>query len=733
MDDNLFHTDINIINKKLYSDLELNTIVNNYNLIKTNLDNNETVYYPDSKNRIYGWRYYMKYKQEPKKHILKEGYLTCVKLSLIKNYQIYKSLYKNLIELKKYEMVLETYNNDQISELYAQMINSLNTIIDYFIKLDDIDIYKLKEQYDETEYKFNEINKLLIKNLPSIRYFFEELLIGDIRENNIKLEEYKTSIHYYTKKLLEPKIEISNIKTQIKENGRQILKLDEIYFENVKIVLLLLNQQNYEIFKIFLKSYPSDNNLLEWIKTNSNSYINFNYKDTYLHLIATHGNYPKSINYMIRNKWTVKTECAQIALEKKNYKSAHILIRSNETKQNKIVNGKFITDLIFDDKFISDQERYKFIKEILDKNINYKLTNTNIDNLTKIINYDNSLDIIKLLINKNKLKPDDITLSTINKCLKLEKIETLEILYPYISLKDQEQIPFIFFEQTKNDTTKNIKLLKLILKNCDINYTDKNKESIIFKAIKNKRIDSIKLLIDKKADLFIRNIKNQNTLIYSISQNNHEAIKLLIDQKSNNKNLINMTNKKKNVFILSLDSKEPIKIIKILLKDKRSRTSINKLDREGKNIYSYLINKYKTDQITKKIILNLILPIAKLNNRTNKPILIQAQEQNDYIFVYEIVLFLLKSEQIYIETLENINGFDQLLKSNRPIIVKLNKNQNEINYYSSIMLYLRQNILRFEKMNNFLSIFLLSILNSVYKIMLKYEIKQKNHNIFNIT
>ena len=733
MDDNLFHTDINIINKKLYSDLELNTIVNNYNLIKTNLDNNETVYYPDSKNRIYGWRYYMKYKQEPKKHILKEGYLTCVKLSLIKNYQIYKSLYKNLIELKKYEMVLETYNNDQISELYAQMINSLNTIIDYFIKLDDIDIYKLKEQYDETEYKFNEINKLLIKNLPSIRYFFEELLIGDIRENNIKLEEYKTSIHYYTKKLLEPKIEISNIKTQIKENGRQILKLDEIYFENVKIVLLLLNQQNYEIFKIFLKSYPSDNNLLEWIKTNSNSYINFNYKNTYLHLIATHGNYPKSINYMIRNKWTVKTECAQIALEKKNYKSAHILIRSNETKQNKIVNGKFITDLIFDDKFISDQERYKFIKEILDKNINYKLTNTNIDNLTKIINYDNSLDIIKLLINKNKLKPDDITLSTINKCLKLEKIETLEILYPYISLKDQEQIPFIFFEQTKNDTTKNIKLLKLILKNCDINYTDKNKESIIFKAIKNKRIDSIKLLIDKKADLFIRNIKNQNTLIYSISQNNHEAIKLLIDQKSNNKNLINMTNKKKNVFILSLDSKEPIKIIKILLKDKRSRTSINKLDREGKNIYSYLINKYKTDQITKKIILNLILPIAKLNNRTNKPILIQAQEQNDYIFVYEIVLFLLKSEQIYIETLENINGFDQLLKSNRPIIVKLNKNQNEINYYSSIMLYLRQNILRFEKMNNFLSIFLLSILNSVYKIMLKYEIKQKNHNIFNIT
>tara|TARA_Y100000780_G_C13692917_1_gene420277 strand:+ start:2266 stop:4467 length:2202 start_codon:yes stop_codon:yes gene_type:complete len=733
MDDNIFHTDINIINKKLYSDLELNTIVNNYNLIKTNLDNNETVYYPDSKNRIYGWRYYMRYKQEPKKHILKEGYLTCVKLSLIKNYQIYKSLYKNLIELKKYEMVLETYNNDQMSELYDQMIISLNTIIDYFIKLDDIDIYKLKEQYDETEYKFNEINKLLIKNLPSIRYFFEELLIGDIRDNNIKLEDYKTSIHYYTKKLLEPKIELSNIKTQIKENGRQILKLDEIYFENVKIVLLLLNQQNYEIFKIFLKSYPSDNNLLEWIKTNSNSYINFNYKDTYLHLIATHGDYPKSINYMIRNNWTVKTECAQIALEKKNYKSAHILIRSNETKQNKIVNGKFITDLIFDDKFISDQERYKFIKEILDKNINYKLTNTNIDNLTKIINYDNSLDIIKLLITKNKLKPDDITLSTINKCLKLEKIETLEILYPYISLKDQEQIPFIFFEQTKNDTTKNIKLLKLILKNCDINYTDKNKESIIFKAIKNKRIDSIKLLIDEKADLFIRNIKNQNALIYSISQNNHEAIKLLIDQKSNNKNLINMTNKKKNVFILSLDSKDPIKIIKILLKDKRSRTSINKLDRGGKNIYSYLINKYKTDQITKKIILNLILPIAKLNNRTNKPILIQAQEQNDYIFVYEIVLFLLKSEQIYIETLENINGFDQLLKSNRPIIVKLNKNQNEINYYSSIMLYLRQNILRFEKMNNFLTIFLLSILNSVYKIMLKYEIKQKNHNIFNIT
>jgi len=80
----------------------------------------------------------------------------------------------------------------------------------------------------------------------------------------------------------------------------------------------------------------------------------------------------------------------------------------------------------------------------------------------------------------------------------------------------------------------NINIIKLLLENkADINYTDKNDNTILHKACKENNVELAKFLIKKGANINCKN-EDDNTALHIVCKNNNEElIKLLINKGAN--------------------------------------------------------------------------------------------------------------------------------------------------------------------------------------------------------
>ncbi|MBA42581.1 MAG: hypothetical protein CMF62_01045 [Magnetococcales bacterium] len=734
---NLFNIDLKNVNKDHYSKLELATLGNDLSRVNEYINNGETIFKSNNKNRIVGWRYYKKYSKIPKKTIL-ESYFSAVTISFINNYRIYKSIYKCLVDLVDVDPYMRNKENKSDETCYA-----IHNILESFIDMED----PSKNQYDllptisHNHLNFDKVHETFAKNLSSIRYFFEDLLIGDIRETNIELEKYNGSIHEFSKRL----IKIFNKKTldedrdkKTKNIGKLFLKLEHMYFENVKIVITILNEQYLEQFLLYLKTYPSDDSLVNWIRNNLRSkYIDPNFgKVSYIHLASSASDYPKTIDNLLRVSAEVQTDCPIRSLMKKHYQTAHILIRkSNKNILTRMVDGKFIFDILYQDEFISDRDRQKFLKELLIKGINPCLTNSDIDTISQLMLCDESDKLLDIILKKAKNKVGIISHRAINLCLEHCKRETLELLYnENCKIEKKEMIQFSYFDSTETDSEKNLNLLEIILRNCkNVNMINNTKSTIIFEAIKKNRIRSLKLILDMGGDPFIRNVNNMNALIFAIKNNNHEATKLLMNYKEPKKSLIMQTYQMKNPFIVALYTNNPIKFINTLIGARKARLSLKQFDKRGFNVYSHLIKIKNITNQDKRIILKKLLPeldVSNVDKKLNQPILIQAVEFDNYEFVLDVCKFLIMNNKIKIENLEDVSGFEDLINSNKKINV-VSSNLTTINYYPTVFMYLRQNKrnLKNDKETNliilFISILLIESLNLIKESMI-----YTNHKIF---
>jgi ankyrin repeat protein len=452
------------------------------------------------------------------------------------------------------------------------------------------------------------------------------------------------------------------------------------------------------LFRAELKKYPSDEFLVSWVKNyfENNIYADINFgSPSFIELISRSSDYPKTIELLIKLKGKVRDITPHIALNKKFYKTSYLLIRKSSVENlSKIYNGKTILDILLLDDYISTKDREKFLQELLIKGVDSNLTNYDNDNITKIINCNSSYRLLEILFLRSNKKIKKIDTDTIDLILKLGKIKELILIYKKrCKLPSKNNILFRYFEMTDQDSNKNLDILETILKNTkNINKYDDNQLTPLFYAIKNDRIRSFKKMIEYGADPFIKNNKKMNCLIYSLKWNRFAFVDYLKNYNNEGKYLLKEKFNSKTPFMLALFTNNPIKYLSSLIEARKSKIYLRSHDKNGFNIYSYLL-KRKFTRKQKKILLLKLLPIidvTQTNKIFNQPILIQATELNEYNFVYEICIYLLRHRIIQIDGLDDLSGLEKLLRSNKKIHVK-SDNQNEINYYPSVFMYLRQN------------------------------------------
>lgn len=574
-------------------------------------------------------------------------------------------------------------NNDEI----------LKTDSDTFIKLKEIAEYLYSfTGNDSDEYEFPDINN------------FSEIFNFDCFHNYHDIN-----------------MNFSDIYTALKD-------LCYIYEINYTILKLLLNEQIYEYMTNLLDNDSiNDDKIFDFLdKFYNNNLIDINYVNPYekrtvlLNILYKKENV-KLINKMFSLGSKLPDNINSIIydlLSQKSSKSSTTynmvdLLLNNATASD-LLTPKNILLQIIESTSMPENTMYKFLECICNKE-NMYYTN---DVLIKSLNSSNSFDLINFF-SKYKKFFDNCDLQCIEICLLFNKYLELDILLTnintdkFINGNDEYSPLFSYFDKhiklsEEFDSTpefvNSVKTLEVLLKYKPNVNIIRNNTTCLLQSVKNNKFIVTKILLENGADPFIIDNLHKNSLHYAILHNDHNLIKLLLncskmDSESKLIYLVNEVDEKgKTPLMLALDSSEPIDITHLLFTS-NNNVKLDVSDNDGMRILDLIVINDELTIDTKIKLFNIYfskgINLTEVNKSDFKPIVVRAVEYDLFELVVMIMDKLIKNSDIEVGASDIITGIKNNTVSNITV-----KDKHNPNFYSLVIMYIKQNFHKTVKINH---------------------------------
>ncbi|ORX43414.1 ankyrin [Piromyces finnis] len=143
-----------------------------------------------------------------------------------------------------------------------------------------------------------------------------------------------------------------------------------------------------------------------------------------------------------------------------------------------------------------------------------------------------------------------------------------------------------------------INIFKYLIEYLDINKKDKFGKSIIFYAVDENDIETVKYLINCGADLNIRDFSNNSIIDYAMFNNNIDLLNILIQKDNLSLNKFNSKNETPIISLIKNKNSTTEKKIKIIINYINRGCDINKLNNYVVNKLSSLIHAIENDELS---------------------------------------------------------------------------------------------------------------------------------------
>lgn len=682
-----------------YTQLEWDTLHNNYELICKIIQEHNTLYVCKN-NILCNGLYYLKYKKHPNKCKPMVCYRSAIYYAFKNNCRIYMTIYRILLLLQEHIPELRKScpcckTKEDITELNKFINNILNDI--YMLQCECRFKYSYKKYYTSEYLNFKYIHNIFCKNLSQTIMQLQRQYLKKHIKPIIKLEKYDNCLHENMKKITYNFCKNNNNTTtnqqMIDKYISELIEIEELYQTNVKIIILLLNQQMFEFYRYKLTTVSEMDIIddLKYIIPENDIYININYEyenNNILELTLQHKDYNKLVQSLIEKEALINNNTFLDILEKGYYNSALILINTLTPKQiNYTKNNKNALYIIINDDNLNILKKTEYIKLLLQKGFdaNIKIYDQNI--LSIIIQLNDTYEIVKLII-ENKVVPYKIiTSNNISTAILANKTDILKLLLDNYTLDDKSYI-FTYLNGEYDNS-----ILDTILDYIpDINNIYDNNIPLLIKTCHAGKKYALDKFIKKGIKLDVYDDYNNSCINISVKNNHIELLDYILNCKTNDEQyIINIPNKYGHTpIITAIYTKEPQLYIKKLLN--HQFIEIDYYDKNGLNILDHLFENTEILYDTKKNILTRILKhinLTDINNNNQKSSLIRAVEKNEYEFVLIMFTKLIESGKI------KLMYDDHETTLHKSFIVE---NVNvmptfdcKINYYSLVYNYLKNN------------------------------------------
>ena len=661
--------------------------------------------------------------------IANTNYKTAVYYGLLNNYYGYASVFNLLTQLIQNDP--ELVNLDTTNLNYTNIVQPLFNTFRFFMSLDHIsNIPENINVYDDSMYNFDSVSTMMGMNPNDIVTEFKTLLqnLSSLYlstphtpdSSNIDLDALKT-----TSKLLFTNVGIvfgcyidsssyvfdsaacANIMTQL-------LDINHWYISVHGMNRVLLNEQFYEIYRYYFNKIYSENSivvktaeddviaLLNLIHHSENDYVMINHKNiltksSILTLTINQKCYdPVNIlSVLIEKGATINLSSNIIVdlLKNKFIKSIiHILgvpALSKTTILTNLSSNLSMFQMLMTSDDLKTTERIQILKLLLEKDIiDYA------DPFMAVITESMSNELVSILITESQQDlTGTITLELVNYCVKNGKYEELDLILGYNNIIEQTILNNTDIEYSKlpifvllSSCQKNKdRVLDILIKyNADISSVNLNGQTPLFITCSSGYTKLAQKIYTKEPSTLQIIDNNYDTcLTISIKNCRTDTVKWLATIQTDT--IINIPDgNKMTPLMIACSMKNTVhRMVQYLLES----DDINVVALNGeKDALYYLVTNKKINEIS--IIKTLALLLEKGSIVTSQ-ILIKSVELDMYGVVVILMNYLINIGEIDV-------GYDTIEKyvlstSACEITIKT-KNSCEPNFYSLVVVYIRDNI-----------------------------------------
>lgn len=722
--------DTNIDNTYL-TDLEKACRNNNYELADNLILQGNTIY---TNKRI--CNSYLKkkfsYEHDDKNCIPYFCYKNSVYFSFECSYNIIYNIYKTLINIS---LCLpdfffdNTHNDNSHNNTHTEIL--LTDILDYFINYDSkCELENINYKYDINFKKYNETYSYIYTKLVNLLDILKSSYSKSI---NLSSQGESSNNYYinYNNEIIcfhsQTRLLLINEKKNINEINDFIYKLNYLlneYSINRKLIILILNQQEFELY-----NYELQNNNTQWIYENidkiyDNDILNINYIDRFnntniLVNTAKYGDYDLLVQKLINLGTQIRPTPTLIPdiINKGHINVAKVILDVMSTEILLTQINLFKTIINYEKMRTID--RLDLIKTLVKKRV---INDENIfeEALRNILSY----DILQILFsdssNINLLK-----INHLNLAVRLKKTREFDLIANHFNLSNiesKEHPIFVFLNELPDTNESGLMILRTTLKYIHkINDLKLNNITPLWLACRERKTRAFDIILKEGGDPFYDNTYNAdilNSLHLAILTDNIDIIKILFTNKNNTEHIYNtLTGKKIHPLVLALKSKHALDIINVLVKI--NDININYVDNEGISILSHIVDSDTINNNTKEELLKLLIKlnvnIVNTGDINQKPLIVKLVERNLFQIVVIVMNKLINLKEI------DVGGNDIIDVINNDKDAKvIMKDKNKPNYYNIALVYIRQCLdnQKFKKYgisNIVLLIFILMIL-AIFKL-----------------
>lgn len=691
------------INLNSLNDMETAIIHTNVDFVKNHIKDN-TIYYG---NILCNGFYKIKYGVHPPKCHNFVCFKTLVYYGLWKNCDYYSNLFILVKQLSKRNL------KDDLN-IYV------NSICDLANRIDCCDIMcNLNMFYDHNTTNYKIVYDLLIENVNNLIIIAEKHYGEDVYDNRDDHDSRTTILNTTTD------LEYCNITCHRKyinyDNINSISNTSELigkikyywnkYVDSHEIMKILFSQQAVEYYRhtIINKAFQSSQ-VLDTILSNPYVDINYTHQDENILSLVSLNSSKKQEDYITTTEIINRIQKiggnfpASYKIDKIISSCIFPVIR--EIIKNSDLNflydtpnNKNLLDIILESSNMMTTDKLELFEIILNRD--FFISSPNLND-AKLIQYciqdDRSIGLLEKIIEKQQYI-SKCSMSDIFLCIKLLKHKELDMLLTnrpeYATEKIHGYPPIVhYFKETMSDGIEEILLLKVLIKHkINPNIYDVNGDSPLILSVKMCRNLSFSLLFGYGADAFAYDITGYNSMHWAILKNNITVINML--KKFNwaeDNHIINSLTKNDKKCPLFLAMESDSKNILLLTQTLLTENSIDRTYKyDGNNILHHLININVGTKIKNILFKNYIekdFDLLEECKYSMKPIVVKAVEKDLYEIVIMIMNKLLEKEEVKFDGFENLKDIRKIIKENKHVSIIV-KNQNIPNFYSLVMMYLK--------------------------------------------
>jgi ankyrin repeat protein len=696
------------LNQEFLNTLE-KAIMNNYiSIIKETFMAGETIYYNGINNVICNGFYQKKFEIHPQVCHNCICYKTPVYYSLWLNTYYYSNIFSTFIEILDESPIL-WFNMNNIADTREKKIKNLSVcskkLYDFIISIDCscFCVKQFVDFYDNNNMNFEKVEKFLISNFDDILNQFENVYGFGVynKDDNYEMICHKKNIgkYYLYSNIQSDQSVYSSYSDQNIRNKLEFLRqIWNKYKINCDIVKIMFNQQSYEYYKHHLKTkFFKLQSIID--KISSNPYIDINYSlhgNNIFGITITEQNRPELTNKLIKLNAKIPSQLSFDEIIKicditnvkeiiKNYKEEYF----GDIK-------KTVKSIISYDNIMSC-DKIEIVEILNKRGILEKVT----DVISIFLEHNLSYNFIeKIYENQNIIK--QVSIYEVFLCIKYIKQKELDMILKnnddLINAKyNNKELLFHYFDELSDDIPSSLDILKILLLNkANANIRNSAEETPLIISIKNKSIKAFEMLLKFGGDPFLFDNKGFNSFHYAIKNNCEYVIKLLIKYENAKKEkIINIKTYNKqeysNLVLAMENTTNPINLTKILLMENSINYDVK--TESGDNLLFFILN-LRASTSTKCSLFSMYLKkninLLEPSKISMKPLIVEAVDKNYYDIVIMIMNKLLQLGEIRFKGFDNIKDITILLKDKNspPIIIK---NENFPNFYSLVMVYLKNN------------------------------------------